>query len=137
MRETGIIVSEKDNQVTVQMVKGDKCENCNLCSTTGPNQMQIEAYNSLGAKVGDMVEVEVPPGKVLGYSFIVFIIPIIMMIAGYFAGVAITKNPSGSGEGAGIIGSISGFALSLLLIKIFDSQLGRDEQSASVVNIVS
>ena len=136
MRETGVIVSEKNNQVTVQIVKGDKCENCNLCSATGPNQMQIVAFNSLGAKVGDMVEVEVPPGKVIGYSFIIFIIPIIMMIVGYFAGVAIAKNPSG-GEGAGIIGSISGLALSFLIIKIFDSQLGRDEQSATVVNIVS
>lgn len=133
MRETGVIVSEKQNHVTVQMIRGDKCNGCNLCETIGPNQMQIVANNSLGAKIGDTVEVEVPPGKVLGYSFIIFIIPIIMMIAGYFIGTSVF----GGSEGIGIICSLSALAIAFLLIKIIDSQLGRDDQSAQVINIIS
>jgi sigma-E factor negative regulatory protein RseC len=133
MRETGVIVSEEKNQVTVQIVRGDKCKNCNLCDATGPNQMQLFAHNSMGAKIGDMVEVEIPPGKVLGYSFIIFIIPIIMMITGYFIGV----QASGGSEGAGIISSLVSLGLSFLVVKFFDSQLGHGEQSATVINIVS
>ncbi len=133
MRETGIIVSEKNNQVTVQMIRGDKCKGCNLCDATGPDQMQLVANNSLRANIGDTVEVEIPPGKVLGYSFIIFIIPIIMMIAGYFVGA----SASGGSEGFGVIGSLSGFALSFLVIRFLDSQLGRDDQSAQVIDIIS
>lgn len=133
MRETGVIISEKQNQVTVQIIRGDKCKGCNLCDATGPNQMQLVANNSFGAKIGDTVEVEVPPGKVLGYSFILFIIPIIMMIAGYFVG---TSFSSGS-EGVGIIGSLTGLALSFLIIKFLDSQLGSSDQSAQVINKIS
>ena len=137
MRETGVIISEEKQKVTIQMVKGDKCKDCNLCETTGPNQMQVEALNNINAHVGDLVEFEVPPAKVLGSSFLIFIVPVLFMIAGYFIGTSFFGPQSGEGEGAGILGSIFGFVLSMILLKFFDSQLGQDTNPAIVINKIS
>ena len=76
--------------------------------------MQITADNSLGAKVGDAVEVWVEPRQVLKGSIVIFLIPLFMMILGYVIG---QKISSGHGEGAGILGSVIGLVIAFLLIK--------------------
>jgi sigma-E factor negative regulatory protein RseC len=137
MRETGVIVSEEQNRATIQLAKGDKCKSCNICTTTEPNRMQLQAINKIDAGVGDTVEVEVPPGRVIGSSFLIFIVPIILMIVGYFVGNSFFGPASGNGEGAGIIGSILGFLFSLILLKLIDSQIGQKTEMAFVINKIN
>lgn len=137
MRETGVILSIEKNNATILLVKGDKCKDCNLCVTTGPNQMQLEAINKINATIGDRVEVEVPPGRVLGSSFLIFILPVILMIIGYFVGNSFFGPSTGAGEGAGIIGSILGFLLSMVLLKLIDSQFGQRISRAIITAKIS
>jgi sigma-E factor negative regulatory protein RseC len=129
MRETGIVVSAAGELVKVQMSRGERCEGCHACHAVGSSLMEVEAHNELGAKVGDVVEIYVEPAKLLGHSFILFIFPILMMIAGYFIVDYISGGSSTSSEGYGILGAFSFLLLSLLMIKLYDLFLGRDRRA--------
>jgi sigma-E factor negative regulatory protein RseC len=129
MRETGIVISADGELVKVQMSRGERCEGCNACHTIGSNLMEVEAQNELGAKVGDVVEIYVEPAQLLSHSFILFIFPILMMIAGYFVVSYIGKGRGASGEGYGILGAFSFLLLSLLVVKLYDLFLGKDRQA--------
>ncbi len=133
MREIGVIVSAKDEIVRVQIAKGEKCEGCHGCISLKPNLMQVEARNDIRANIGKAVEVEIESRHVLGYAFLVFIFPILMMIAGYFFGMRIAAVRAVSGEGYGILGSIAGFAVAFLVIKVIDTFWGRSNKSSARV----
>ena len=137
MRESGVIVSSKNNIATVQIARGEKCEGCNACMLVGSNVMQVEAMNDINAHKGDMVEVEVTSGHLLGHTLLVFIFPVIMMFVGYFLGAHIGENMGKTGEGPGILGTFVALIASFVLIKIYDTIWGHhDEVPAHVVSIM-
>jgi len=128
MIECGIVISAHNGFATVQMQKGDNCKDCTICDSYGAGFRSIEAVNNIGAQVGDSVEVEIKSSNLLKYSFLVFIFPIIMMIAGYFAGISI-YNKGEIHEGYGILGSLTGLLLSFVLIKIVDKVWGGNKKT--------
>lgn len=132
MRETGIIISQEKDQATVQMARGEKCDGCNLCSMAEDGRMRVTALNKINAGVGDMVEVEIPPGKIVGYSMLLFIMPILMMILGYFAGKAVFTFSHG--ESSGILGSIGGLVLSFVIIRLIDRRFASTTNPATIIN---
>jgi len=133
MREIGVIVSAQDEIVQVQIAKGERCVGCHSCVSLKPNLMQVEARNDIRAEVGKVVEVEIQARHVLGYAFLVFIFPILMMITGYLLAMRIANGRAISGEGSGILGAIAGFALAFLAIRVIDTQWGRAHKSAARV----
>ena len=138
MRESGVIVSSKNNIVTVQVAGGEKCKDCNACMLAGENLMQVEAKNDLHAHTGDSVEVEVDSAHLLGHTLLVFIFPVVMMFVGYFIGSHIGMNMGNVGEGPGILGTFAALFVSFIFIKIYDTIWGhRDEIPAHVVRVVS
>ncbi len=133
MREIGVIVSAKDEMVQVQIAKREGCEGCHGCVSLQPNLMQVEARNDIRATVGNMVEVEIQARHVVGYAFLVFIFPILMMIAGYLLGMRIAAGEAITGEGYGILGAIAGFAGAFPGIKAVDTLWGHSNKSAARV----
>ena len=76
--------------------------------------MRITAENTLGAEVGDQVEVIVEPGHVLKGSILVFLFPLLMMVLGYLVGQQLTLSEN---EGPGILGSIVGLVLAFMVLR--------------------
>ncbi|MBQ3427067.1 MAG: SoxR reducing system RseC family protein [Clostridia bacterium] len=96
---------------------GDSCASCGLCP--GMN-MKVNADNAIGAREGDTVLLSMSDKKVLGAAFLVYVIPVIMLIIGYIAGNALFKTESGA---IGI-----GFALMVLsfaAIAVIDRKVRR------------
>ena len=133
MRETGIVVSKDGRLVKVLMVKSEKCKECTACSAFGENSMQLEARNDFGAEVGEIVDVEISPKQVVGFSFLVFIFPVMAMIVGYFLGMRIGGELGMTGEGSGILGAFILLVISFLLIKAYDTLWGRMSKSSAYV----
>ncbi len=130
MRETGSIIAVSGKTATIQLLQGEECDGCHMCSAFGENKMHLDALNKIGAQVGDLVEVDIEPKEVVKSSMIVFIYPLFMMILGYFAGAKIGTD---HGEGAGIIGSIAGLILAFLLIKLTDRRRNADDANPAVI----
>ena len=113
MREEGIVVSSSGPTATVRFVKGEHCDSCRVCEAFGEGSAELVARNDVGARAGDRVLVEIPARDVVSGSFLIFIVPAIMMILGYFAG----SRWLGSSDGAGISGAFAFLGLSLILLR--------------------
>ena len=133
MRETGEILSIAGKTATIQLNRGEKCDGCQACNAFGENKMQLDAQNDIGAKVGDVVEVDVEPKEVIASSMIVFIFPLVMMLGGYFAAVKFLPPHS---EGVGVLGSLGALVLAFVFIKMLDKRRNpNDLNPAVIINI--
>ncbi len=130
MQETGTIISTHGNKAVIQLNRGEKCDGCNVCSAFGENKMQLEALNSIGAAVGDWVQVVVQPQQVIKSSMLIFILPLFMMLAGYF--VAVRFIPPHS-EGVGIVGAFTALALAFVVIKLTDKRRHPDDINPAII----
>lgn len=80
MKEVGVVHKIKGSQATVRFERKTACENCNMCLKPREEMyVELRLKNSLNAKVGDRVEVTMGQRAVLTASFIVYIVPIMIM----------------------------------------------------------
>ena len=94
---------------------GGSCANC-----TGGCKIEnntIEADNSLGAKVGECVIIETETKSVLFSAFLVYILPIVFLCAGYFVG-----EKSGFNEAKSMICGFVLFILAFIVLHFYDKK---------------
>ena len=100
----------------------DMMSACAGCSGCGRAQKTTEILVRGGiAEIGDRVSVRMPEGRVLRLSALVYIFPLIFLIAGLMLGSALS-------QGRESIMLLYGFlllALSLIIVKIADVTLGK------------
>ena len=87
VRQKGIVVEANGKRATVRFKKTDACGHCNACFRFGSNEADIEMDNTLGAKKGDEVYIDMHANTVLKASAIVYGIPIIGLILGVAADI--------------------------------------------------
>jgi len=127
MRERGVVIRMVSPAVAeVSFPAAEGCAGCGICRQDGAGRATLEAENGADAQVGDTVEVEITAGGVLRASAIVYLLPIVALLAGYGVGLLLAPvAPSLSDETAGITGSAVLFAVSLLLLRWYDRREGR------------
>ena len=133
MREQGEIVKIVDDIAYVQMVMGDQCKGCNLCSAFGDNSKILEVRNELEAKIGDNVTVEISPKRVVGHSLLVFVLPLCFLIAGYFVGIFLSWPKGWSTETRGIGAGMIFFMLSWCLVLLYNYYFSRKGQHSAEI----
>lgn len=131
MKQTGYVIKEKGTDVTVQIVRatacGDKCSNCSAgCEK---EVIDIDVLNRLDAKVGNYVEIESESKKVLKMAFLVYILPIIFMLAGML-GVSFLLENMGKEQNDLLMlgGGVFLFVVSMIIIKIIDKKMNRKKE---------
>ncbi len=91
------------------------CDKCKGCSSHHPEEkMSVEAFNPIGAEVGDMVLVQTSTAKVLKGAAAVYVLPLVLMGAGYFVF-------SGLSEGYRILISMLSLVAGLFICKFIYS----------------
>ncbi len=87
---------------------------CSVCTLLGGNAKTVaRARNTVGAAVGDRVEVEARTARVLAYAAMVFLLPILLLLVGYFVGQQLL------GERAALVLAGVGFLLSFLFLYFY------------------
>lgn len=87
MRQTGIVCEIHGREAIVSGERASSCGSCagkSACSTLGAwnaKQMYLPVQNDIGAEVGDVVEIEVPDGVVLGSAFRLYGLPMLLFFA--------------------------------------------------------
>lgn len=115
-------------EITRSSACGESCASCKLC----PGQTAIvEAVNDINADTGDTVIIDMADTKVLGAAFLVYIVPLVMLIAGYFLGCAVFN-----GESAGIITGFLFMAVTFAVIIRIDRKIKR-KYTPHIVRIIS
>ena len=135
MQQTGIVKevrSDKSNRADVEIMRstacGDSCASCGLC----PGQKTcVTAINDVNAAAGDTVIITLSDKKVLGAAFLVYIVPLIMLITGYFISYTVFRTE--------IISIVSGFSLMAVtfpVIMIMDKAM-KSHYTPQIISIIS
>ena len=129
MKEQARVIKKEDGQSLVKIIRTSACSHCDeKCMLAEDShevdEMEVLVNDPIGAEVGSMVELEMGAKPILFSAFLVYLLPLVAIVAGYFIGANIFNIFINSTEIAGIFGSISGFFLSFLLLRFFDKKAG-------------
>lgn len=130
MLQTGIVKKVSGSAAEIEITRSSACgENCASCGLCPGRTASVEASNIIGAKIGDMVVIDMADKKVLGAAFLVYIVPVIILIMGYFAGETIFGS-----ETSGII---TGFLLMAITFAamIFTDKKRKSKYTPRIVEI--
>jgi len=117
VKEEGIIIKIEGNLAQAEIERKSACRACGLCSLRGRNTMMAEVENSIGAKVGERVRIEIPSSAILKGALLFYILPLVALILGIVLGIKITKHQTG-----GLILGFSFFILSYILIWLYNKK---------------
>lgn len=109
------IVNEEVAEIALlRQLDCKNCANCNNCAQKPGTELLAMASNKIGAKVGDVVEVESVAGSSIGIAVIVYVLPCVFLMLGYFLGQAVGLGEFAS-VGMGGIGILVGFLPAILI----------------------
>ncbi|MBL0717636.1 MAG: SoxR reducing system RseC family protein [Desulfosarcina sp.] len=141
--EEGIITKIDATTAWAKTTRSSSCASCSSrdsCNVMeeGGKEMIVEARNPAGAKVGDRVVLSFETSSLLKALFLLYVFPIICMIAGAVAGhkLAAIYNYNDS-----VISAISGFLfffLAIIVIRLTSDKLAeKDAYKPKIIRILS
>jgi|AntRauTorckE6833_2_1112554.scaffolds.fasta_scaffold00899_11 sigma-E factor negative regulatory protein RseC len=143
MEEVGKIIKNKGKRARVMITRHSACSKCDKqCPMSDQDshekdQVIIDVDNDIGAIKGERVKLEMKERNLVFVALIVYVMPIINMIIGYFLGDwYATKSNIITGEIAGILGSFLFLTLSFIVIKLVDVNLKNDTNFKPVMTEV-
>ncbi|MFC1725050.1 SoxR reducing system RseC family protein [candidate division KSB1 bacterium] len=121
MEEIGTVIRTDTEFALVEVQKGSECKACEMkdacVESSQEGYRRIKAKNDLNSAAGDKVIIEIEPKAHVLSSFIVFILPVVFAVAGYYLGVLIFGDIP---EYKPIIFCILAFIVSFMFIRIAD-----------------
>ena len=88
MEQVGLVVEVKEDKAVVAVKRHDVCSKCGGCgvAASGRGETQLEALNKVNATVGQTVKIYSDTSHILKASFMVYIVPLLALLAGLFIG---------------------------------------------------
>jgi len=140
MHEQGVVTRIiPPDVVEVSLQASEECGQCGACHRDTEGRVCIEAEAVSGVKTGDAVEIEISTGGVVAASFMVYLLPVVFLIAGYMAGSAVTGFISAgiSGETGGVAGAFFFLVVSFWVVRRYDRHVRkRGTLRARVIRIL-
>ena len=133
MRQTGTVERIDGEFAWVRILRKSACgENCATCKGgCVPTERVVCVKNTLPCHKGDKVILEMNTKNVMGAAFLVYIIPLLMLIFGYFLGEYLFKS-----EGMAILTGVILMVISVVPIKLFDKK-SKDRYVPDILEIVN
>jgi sigma-E factor negative regulatory protein RseC len=105
------------NLCSVEMIResacGGNCASCDGCTAAG-EKITALAYNAAGAEVNDIVIVESRRSDIYGIAALVYMVPVLLLMIGYFLADALFGSPYAPGAGAAL-----GFAAGIFMAVVY------------------
>ena len=98
---------------------GHDCEECAGCGMTGA-AIKARARNDIGAQPGDKVVVESSTRKIFGVVALVYVLPVVLFLLGYFLSEVLS-------EGMRYAIAIAAFAVSFIPCVLYDRHARKKE----------
>jgi len=134
MIRTGEVVEKADGVLSILFERPEACTHCNGCIKKHCNRVDIRG----DAEVGDAIDVEMPDKSIVGASAISYIVPLILLLAGLFAGAGL-HGPLAAAMDVNVFSALwglIGLALGLLIVYAVDKSLrSRDSWQPKVVAV--
>ena len=133
MKEVGTVQKIDGEYAFIRVEKKSACgENCATCKGgCVPTERIIKVKNTKKCQSGDKVALDMNTKKVMSAAFMVYIIPLVMLILGYFLGESLFGN-----EGSAILSGVVLMIISMIIIAVFD-RLSKDKYMAEITEIIN
>ena len=129
MKEEGVVTGIIGGMVKVETTQTEACSGCSAkgaCSTMGGmKKREIVVKNNLGAKEGDHVVIAVPRRGVMSAGLLVYLAPVLVMIAAAAFGNAMGPQVGLSAQDGSVICGLGGLALSWVMLYFTSKSIGR------------
>lgn len=142
MRTKATVVEIHDTVAIVEARRTSACEGCHkategngcsVCSLMGSEQsFRSKARNTAGARVGDEVWIESQTSRMLWYSVLVFLCPILVMLCAWGVVSLFTGN-----EILPVLGGALGFVGTYLGIMVYSRMIGKERCDVEITEIIS
>ncbi len=120
--EIGVVIEKTQGGARVRLQRQSRCAGCNACLMGEGGGVVAEAYDPLGVSVGDRVKIDVAAGSSVRSGFLLYILPLLLFVPGYFAAGALARFLGQASELWGALGGFAAMALTYLAIHLIDKR---------------
>jgi sigma-E factor negative regulatory protein RseC len=136
IEEIGVVKSVEGVIALVDVPRKSACDGC-TAGTCRPEEkfMEIEAFNQIGAMVGQKVRIAVKPYTYIKGSIIVYGLPAVGLVIGAVFGKELMSKIFAATD-SDILSAIFGFgtfAVSFFLVKIWTNAVGKKVESKPII----
>ena len=109
----GLVTAITDGTAQIHFLRSSACAHCGACLTVGDTEMEVSLPNTLGAKEGDRVVVDLSPKRVVQASLLAYAVPLLLLIAGVLIG-------SQYADWAGLALGVAACGIGYLILRIVE-----------------
>ena len=129
--ERGIVTRVTPAAAWVKTVRSEACAHCKArghCNVIGNGEeVEVETLNPAGAVIGDRVVVTFETGSFLKANFLLYVFPIVMMIAGALLGQHIAAAAGVEESAAAVIGGFLFFFPTMIFVRQRGNRMARSD----------
>jgi sigma-E factor negative regulatory protein RseC len=129
--EEGVVVRVDASGTWVKTLRSGACDSCSskaAChSMGGGKEMEVAAVNPIGARVGDRVLLKMDTGPFLKGTFLVYLFPILLLVAGAAVGEWTSRLSGIDSPWPSALLGFGSLAVGLLLMKIIAGRLVKND----------
>lgn len=135
--ERGTVTAREGQYADVSMGLSAKCEGCKLCATDGGGELVMRAvFDPIGARVGDVVEIELPAAVKRTAAVALYVVPVVALLLGYLAGDLLGTVTGIDRDVTGAIGAITAVVAALAGLGGRERAMSRSHTSSPQVRAI-
>lgn len=122
--EQGIVIKVDKTDTDLAVVKTVQSSACESCSSrhhcnpgTSGKDREVEAINLVNACEGDLIQISMDTGPLMATIFLLYVFPIICLLAGAFAGSAMGEKLGMNSSASSALAGITCFAAAMLIVR--------------------
>lgn len=143
--EQGIVIRIGASGSATAWVKTVRSSACASCASKdhcnpghGAQEQEVEAINLAGARAGDRVQLAIHTGALLKAMFMLYIFPILCMLAGGVIGDWMAPTFNADPSSVAMIAAIGCFGAALVVVRIRGRRMGGSEEyRPKIIRILS
>lgn len=122
-----VVIEVHGEDASVQPMGGGGCGHCSSEGGCGSGTLtklfcsnkarQFNVRNEVRAQVGDQVQISIAEGVLLRGAIKMYVLPLLLLLAGGAAGAGLANEPAGR-DACAFAGSVIGLAMGFLLAKL-------------------
>ena len=139
--ERGIVIKIDSTTAWVKTTRTSACKTCSAKSSCNAvesgAEMEVEAINEVGAQIGDRIIISIETASLLKASFLLYVFPILLMIAGAVIGQKIGPLLAIDSSAFSAIVAFLFFFISFWFVKSRGNQMARkNEYKPKIIRIL-
>lgn len=137
MTETALVVARRGSLLDVVTTASAACVRCGACSSgEGTDMLLRNVADSVGAGIGDTVEIEIPDRLRAQAALAIYVVPIAALLLGYLAGFLLGTRAGFDPDLSGAVGGVLFISAAFFGVRGAERTLDRSGRSRPSVRAI-